>query len=89
MEKLNQLKLKKLPKRIRGTIRRSAKEILASDPKQNDPEEEEENEDAEEDLDMRIQRKILTPADTWDMWDALYKEEQEIEEILFLSLIHI
>ena len=58
MDQMNHLNLKKLPKRIRGTIRRSAKEILASDPEE-DQEEEEEDYVIEDELEMRIQKKIL------------------------------
>ena len=59
MEQMNQINLKKLPKRIRGTIRRSAKEILASDPEE-DQEEEEEDDVTEDELEMRIQEKYVT-----------------------------
>ena len=36
----------------------------------------------EEELERRIQKKMLPTWDPQDMWDALYREEQEYEDML-------
>ena len=96
MEQLLQVNLKKLPKRIRGSIRRSPTQIIRSEDveeEEEDGEEEEEEEecDKEEDedeevdddeLERRIQQKLVPTWDPQDMWDALYREEQEYEAMV-------
>ena len=67
---------------MHSSIRRSAKQILESDPEDDQEEKEEEEEEEEDELEMRIQKKMVPTWDPQDMWDALYREEQEIEEML-------
>ena len=114
MEQLLQVNLKKLPKRIRGSIRRSPTQIIRSVAKDEEDEDvvggnedvEEEEEDGEEEeddveeeeeydeeededeevdddeLERRIQQKLVPTWDPQDMWDALYREEQEYEAMV-------
>ena len=100
LEQLLQVNLKKLPKRIRGSIRRSPTQIIRSEDVEEEEEDgEEEEEDVEEEeecdkeededeevdddeLERRIQQKLVPTWDPQDMWDALYREEQEYEAMV-------
>ena len=69
LEEYNQNKVHKderKPKRVYGTIKRTASEILGKKPKE------------EEDFSYLW----TPTGDVQDMWDALYKEDKEYEEFL-------